>query len=328
MGLQRDQDGVISRQQMIKSDEFGDERSVRAEIRRRLRGREWSTLLPGVYVDHTGPPTWRQEAWGAVLFYAPAALAGPSALHAWRLRGFDPEPGAPVSICVDRSRGVRRRVGVHVRQIARMDTLCVMDAGIPRQRVEHALIDVASAHRHLDDCVAVLADAVQEGRTTVPRLRDALSLRTRVRHRALMREVLDDVEGGVRSALEHRFVNQVERAHGLPASVRQRLVVVGGASTYRDAEYDEFGVVVELDGRVAHEGLRAQARDVERDIDAAISGQVTIRPGWRHVLEPCRLAESVGSLLRARGWTGHVTPCGEDCATTGPSHGPDVAQTS
>ncbi|MXG88486.1 hypothetical protein [Nocardioides flavescens] len=219
-------------------------------------------------------------------------------------------------------------MGIHVRQVVRMETLCVMGAGIPRERVEHALIDVASAERGLDDCVAKLADAVQDRRTTAPRLVEALGVRTRLRQRAVMLEVLTEIGAGVRSALEHRYRVDVERAHGLPTALRQAPVMVDGRRTERDASYDEFGVVVELDGRVAHELSETRWADVDRDIAAAISGQITIRPGWRHVLEPCRLAQSVADLLTSRGWTGQLVRCGPDCATSESPGGLKVAQSS
>jgi hypothetical protein len=38
-------------------------------------------MLPGVYVNHTGDPTWLQRAWAGVLYYWPAALAGASAMR-------------------------------------------------------------------------------------------------------------------------------------------------------------------------------------------------------------------------------------------------------
>jgi hypothetical protein len=326
MALQDDQDGVISRQQLVEIHPGRSLVELDAMIRSNLRQRRWAPVCRGVYVDHTGPLTWRQQAWAAVLFHAPAALAGHSALHAWGVRGHEPRPGSPIYVCVDRTRSVERRMGTHVRQIARMETLCVMGAGIPRQRVEHALIDVASAHRHLDDCVAVLADAVQDRRTTAPRLLLALGARTRVRHRALMREVLGEVQTGVQSVLEHRFKVDVERAHGLPEALRQTRVLAGTKVTERDAEYAEFGVVVELDGRIAHEEPAKRWADVDRDISAAIVGQITIRPGWRHLLEPCALARSLSELLRSRGWAGHPTPCSADCAVLQSSSDCEPAQ--
>ncbi len=74
--LLRRQDGVISRSQALD----GGLRDH--EIRRLFRRNEWARVHTGVYVQHTGPLTWSQRAWAAVLYAAPAALCLDSALGA------------------------------------------------------------------------------------------------------------------------------------------------------------------------------------------------------------------------------------------------------
>jgi len=37
------------------------------DLQRLVRRRDLTRLLRGVYVDHTGEPTWQQRAWAAVL---------------------------------------------------------------------------------------------------------------------------------------------------------------------------------------------------------------------------------------------------------------------
>ncbi len=86
-----------------------------------------------------------------------------------------------------------------------------------------------------------------------------------------------------------------------------------GGVTYRDVEYSDFATIAPLDGRLAHAGERRRWHDFDRDIESAISGQVTVRLGWGHVLEPCRTADQVGRLLRSRGWAGSPVPCRPRC---------------
>ena len=52
------QSGVISGRQVLEGPE------VPADIERMLRRREWTRLLPGVYIDHTGEPTWFHDTAG------------------------------------------------------------------------------------------------------------------------------------------------------------------------------------------------------------------------------------------------------------------------
>ena len=315
------QDGVISRRQVREQGDHD------RDIERRLARREWARIHPGVYVNHTGPPTWNQLAWAAVLYYWPAALAGQSALHAHKVRGYEPRVGTPIHVCVDRTRTVTRRVGIVTYQIARSETLCKMTQSPPRQSLEHALLDVASRKKRLEGSIAVLADAVQDGRTTTARLLAALGERPKLRHRALLRGVLGDVDVGVRSVLEHRYMQSVERAHGLPRSQRQQPLVMAGKRGYPDVEYVGLRVLVQLDGRIGHTDSLDKWADLERDLVGAIEAILTLRAGWAQVLDPCRLAAIVGVILQQRGWTGSLQPCGPNCTALSAPGAEDAVHT-
>ena len=77
---------------------------------------------------------------------------------------------------------------------------------------------------------------------------------------------------------------------------------------------DEFDVVVEVDGRIGHDGAGVQ-RDRVRDRRALREGKVTVRAGWIDVdAAPCALALVLAGAFRLRGWTGAVSPCGPNCA--------------
>lgn len=296
-------------------------------IKRRLARREWARIHPGVYVNHTGPPTWPQLAWAAVLFYWPAALSGPSALHAARVRGYEPKDDGSIHVIVDRSRTVRRRVGISVFHVARASSQYNENLSPPRQSIEHALLQVASRKKKLEASIAVLADAVQDGRTTAERLRQALADRPKLRHRAVLRDVLADVDEGVRSVLEHRYLRLVERAHGLPRGERQQRLVLAGKPGYPDVEYKEQRVLVHLDGRVGHSDSLDRWADFDRDIAALVDTTLGIRAGWAQVLDPCRLAAALGRILQQCGWTGSIYACGPMCTALSTTWGDEAVQT-
>lgn len=132
----------------------------------------------------------------------------------------------------------------------------------------------------------------------------------RLRQRALLREVLADVASGTRSVLEQRYLRDVERAHGLPTGERQLRQATTSGVVHRDVRHLPERVLVELDGAFGHRDSIDRWADLQRDLDAAVHDHVTQRPGWAKVLEPCRLADLVGAVLRRRGWTGRVEPCG------------------
>ena len=301
------QGGVISRRQVVGLE--GTDNDIERMRRRRL----WSPVHPGVYVDHTGPLTWQQRAWAAVLYYFPAALAGSSALRAHGVRTGAGTADGPIVVTVDRSRRVRPISGVRVLRI-RGYTEAVLDNRCPpRLRLEHALLDEAAEARDDDEALAILADACQARLTTPQRLVDTLAGRTRLRRRRWLGDVLTDVADGAYSVLERRYLRDVERAHRLPTGRRQCLVRHHEATSYRDVEYSDSGVVVELDGRLAHERTQDRWSDLDRDVDAAAGGAITVRLGWRQVLQPCRTAARLARILRARGWAGQPSPCSATC---------------
>jgi hypothetical protein len=300
------QDGVISRAQ-VRACGGGD-----LLIKRMLRRNEWARLHEGVYVNHTGPPSWRQRAWAAVLAHEPAALAGASALRAYGLEEHRGKGG--IHVVVDRSRRVDPAPGVSVSQVADLDSVALLHLSPPRVRIEHAALTVA-AHAGSDDAVvAAVAEVVRLRRTTAKRLREALADRPKLRHAALLREVLTDVAVGAESALERRYLRGVERAHGLPVGQRQAPGTGARGRVYRDVEYAEHDALVELDGRLGHESTTDRWADLERDLLALADGRVTLRAGWGQVLQPCRLAAIVSAVLGLRGWSGTAQPCGSGCA--------------
>jgi hypothetical protein len=94
------QDGVISRRQALAAG------LQPHAIARLLRRREWAQVHPGVYVDHTGPLSWRQRAWAAVLACLPAALDGQSSLRAHEGPGRRRRDDDPIAVMVTHTRRV------------------------------------------------------------------------------------------------------------------------------------------------------------------------------------------------------------------------------
>jgi predicted oxidoreductase len=167
--------------------------------------------------------------------------------------------------------------------------------------VEHSLrrlrtdwIDLYQVHRpdhstDIEETLWVLTDLVQQGkvrafgrappfddvfgwvsracngRLTMPQLIRAARLsRGRMRWRAELEVALSDIADGVMSALENRWVRDVERAHGLPAAERQVPVTRAGGLHYLDNLHRELRIGVELDGRV-YQPADERWRDIGRD---------------------------------------------------------------
>jgi Transcriptional regulator, AbiEi antitoxin len=107
---------------------------------------------------------------------------------------------------------------------------------------------------------------------------------------------------------------QIQRAHGLPESARHvPFIKSGGRRGRRDRVYEPFGLVIELDGRLAH-SPEDQWKDKTRDNAAAADGKQTLRYGWSQVKwQPCETAAEVARALRRHGWNGNPRTCSPGC---------------
>ena len=84
--------------------------------------------------------------------------------------------------------------------------------------------------------------------------------------------------------------------------------------------YVEYGVISELDGRLGHEAAGDRALDMDRDNWASTAGDVTLRFGYRQVMDAsCETAGIVANALRRGGWSGSPRRCGADCRLWGNS---------
>lgn len=299
--MAQQEDGVVSRRQLETSG------FAAHDIQRLLRRRDLSRIHRGVFVDHTGEPSWRQRAWAAVLYAAPAALWGPSVLASLR-RTPGADASGPVHVAVESERRVAGARGVVVHRVVDLAERVARNSSPWRMQTEEAVLDVAATVADEFAAIAALTDAVQARFTDARRLAVALERRARITRRPLLRAVLRDLRDGTESVLEHRYLVQVERPHGLPRGRRQ--VRRRSSGSVHDVLYDEPRVIVELDGRPYHSMARDRAADMERDTAALLAGYVTSRLGWSQVVgQPCATAARVAALLVARGWTGRLRRC-------------------
>ncbi|MDT0183508.1 hypothetical protein Q9S36_25290 [Microbacterium sp. ARD31] len=309
------QDGVVSRAQAIAVG------LQPHDVRRLVRRRDLAPLLPGVYVSHTGEPTWLQRAWGAVLACASpygmggadlgAALAGASAMRAADGPGRPGGDAGPIEVVVPRSRRVVAPSGVTVVRSRLAPDHVQWHLGPPRLRYEEAALDVAVRATGEIAAIDAIARAVQGRHTTAVRMQTALASRARAPRRVFLESVLADVAHGTCSVLEHAFLTRVERTHGLPSAIRQVRAGTASGLVYRDAVYGER--IVELDGRLFHDTAEQRDRDFERDLDAAVEGHSTVRLTWGQVVgRPCRTAAKLALLFARDGWPAAM-PCGPGC---------------
>ena len=171
---------------------------------------------------------------------------------------------------------------------------------------------VEAAHRAADDlgAISALAALVGSRRTVAGRLRAEIERRVRLRRRTLLTDLLDDLERGTHSVLEHGYLVRVVRPHGLPEPTAQQVPFIAEDGTqYRDAGHADLDLSVELDGTL-HDGSEARDDDADRDLDDLAQGKVTPRLRYRQVFAtPCRTAARLADVFRARGWEGSPHAC-------------------
>ena len=299
----RMQDGVASHAQLIAGG------LSRIDIERAVRRNELRRVHPRVYVNHTGPLTWEQRAWAAVLYAAPALLCRDS-LEAPRRR----DDGRPIHVAIDHSRKVMPQPGIVVHRMRNLERKAYGGTP-PRLKVEDNALAMANEARSEIDAIARVAEVAGRTYVTATTLQAALDRAHSLRRRKLIQGLVDDLATGTHSVLEHGYLAKVERAHGLPSGRRQSPRIGASGNQFRDIEYEGYDLVVELDGALGHESWRDQARDADRTLDdLALLGAVTARLRFHQVFDtPCHTAARVGRILTRNGWSGTMKSCGQTC---------------
>jgi len=275
-----------------------------AMMRRLLEEGWWQSLARGVYLTSPSAPSWNGLAWAGVLLGGDGARLGPRA--SGFLHGLNTEPPRPVDVLVPIGRSARiagewqfsrERPGARSPRSVKAP---------PRLTLEDTVLDLSAAADEAD-LVALVTTSVQARKTTPRRLLNAMEQRSRYRHRKLLADILGDVAAGAESPLEMKFLHDVERPHGLPRGNRQQRR--HGLPYLSDVGYDEYQVLVELDGRTGHDGV-GRFRDLNRDNQFALLKWMTLRYGWFDIVHrPCVVAFQIAAALAARGWYGLPTRC-------------------
>ena len=186
---------------------------------------------------------------------------------------------------------------------------------LPRTPATDTVLDLVAAARTLDDAYAWLSRAITKKAVAPTMVADALLTRKRFARRAWVRDALTDVRDGIHFPLEHRWVADVERPHGLPTATRQAKRHGADGVRFLDNYYEPYGLCVELDG-VAFHPAEARARDRRRDNETIIAVSAeTLRYGFEEVANrPCEQAEQFARALIKHGRpVGSLKPCVPGC---------------
>jgi predicted transcriptional regulator of viral defense system len=304
--LVRRQSGVVSRVQALQAGLSED------VVKFRISSGRWRRIHPGVYATFTGELNRWEHLWAAVLSVGPgAALSHQAAAELYRLVDGQAEL---IHVTIPHQRRVTAPPGVTVHRSRRADQAVQARAYPPRTTIEETVLDLVHAAKTFDDVCGWVTRAIARELTDEAMLQAAMKARQRLRWRNDLQQLIAAAAGGDHSVLEFRYHRDVERAHGLPESARQvAFTTRDGRRGRRDRVYEPYGVVIELDGRLAHQP-EDKWRDTGRDNAAAAGGHQTLRYGWSQVKwQPCDTAAEVARVLRRNGWEGGPRPCSPGC---------------
>lgn len=308
----RYQAGVVTRAQAFASG------LSRHAIAHRVATGRWQRLHDGVYTTFSGPVSRQAQLWAAVLYGGPGAvLSHETAAEVQRLV----DKRAPLLyLTVPSTRRVIPQQGFRIYTSRHIRTDRPFPPGVlPQTLVDDTLLDLIDQAQTFDEVCGLVTCAFGRRLTSEGRLRATAQLRKRLRWRSDVDALITEAARGTHSLLEYHYDRDVESAHGLPRSARQTpYTKPDGSKGFRDRYYQEYGVLVELDGASAHPEEDRWA-DRERDNHAAAQRKQTLRYGWKHVRhQTCDTAAMTAIVLRNHGWRGAPKRCSPSCGIAKP----------
>jgi hypothetical protein len=285
-------------------------------IRHRVTTGRWQRIHPGVFATFSGPLPREAQLWAAVLYAgAGAVLSHETAAELQRLL----DKAAPlIHVSVPSARRVVPQKGIKIHIVRNVRYGRRFPLGVlPQTFVEETILDLVSEAETFDEVCGLITRAFGRRLTSEGSLRATAELRKRLRWRSDMDALITEAAHGTHSLLEYYYDHDVESAHSLPKSARQTpYTKEDGGKGFRDRLYQEYAVVVELDGASAHPEESRWA-DRERDNHAAVGRKQTLRFGWKHVRhKACDTAAMTAVVLRNHGWRGSPKPCSPACTIT------------
>lgn len=289
------QGGVVSRPQIYAHG------LTRWHVRGQIRARRWSRITDQAICVHTGPVSEEGLRWAAVIQGGPRAhLDGVSALVAAGLERFVEER---IRVTVPRGARVRRTARFNIRQSRRWTADDIVMGGTPRSRPAVAAVRGALWAVSDRQATLLLTMAVQQRVVAAEEIgRELLRIRRDKRRRLLHTVVLDLLDGA--GSLGELDITRMLRRRGLPRPDRQVLRRDGRRRYYLDLYWEEWRLVVEIDG-IHHGWVENVMDDALRQNALSIAGDTVLRvPVLGVRLAPDQFLDQIESALRSRGWAG------------------------
>lgn len=265
--LAQRQGGVVSRAQAYAAG------LTRGELRAQVKALRWQRVWSRSVCLHTGEVSVLGRQWAAVFEGGDRGmLDGETSLIASGLVHYE---SSVHRVSVPRGVKPLRGTGLDIRRTRRWSADDLVATGVRRTRVPVAAVRAAMWARSDKQASLLLVMPVQQGMTTPELIGRALLAVRRDRRRELMHAVVNDMLGGVRSVGELDFARECRR-RGLPEPDRQTVRRGKDGRYYLDVCWDEFGLVVEIDG-IHHSWATSVVPDALRQNEVALGAATVLR---------------------------------------------------
>jgi hypothetical protein len=223
---------------------------TRGTLRYKIRADgPWQRLLPGTYLAATGAPTFTQREIAALIYAgSDSVITGAAAL---RHHGIQAPQTAVITVLVPNRRHVSSTDSVRIWRTRRMPHTPLNDGPVRVALPARAVADTARTLSSLRDVRAVVADAVQSRRCPIFLLADELEEGPR-RGSAFLRQVVGEVQEGIRSVAEADFRDLLKRARVPMPMFNARILAGDTFVAQADAWWQRAGVAAEVDSREWH----------------------------------------------------------------------------
>lgn len=287
------QGGVVSRRQAYAAG------LTRGEVRAQVRARRWQRVWTRALCLHTGEVSALGLQWAAVFEGGDRGmLDGESSLIASGLKNYD---SGALRVSVPRGVKPLRGRGLDIRRTRRWSIEDRAPSGVPRTRVPVAAVRSAMWAASDKQAALLLTMTVQQGLAPAEQVGRALLAVHRDRRRVLMHAVVTDLLGGVQSLGELEFARECRR-RGIPEPDRQVVRRGRDGRYYLDVCWDEFDLVVEIDG-IHHTWATSIVPDALRQNEVALGDATVLRlPLLGLRVAAGEFFEQVDRALRAGGW--------------------------
>jgi very-short-patch-repair endonuclease len=272
---------------------------TRWQIEANLRAGRWQRIGDQSVCLHRGPLETDALHWAAVFQGGPrACLDGASALVASGLQRFEQHR---IRVSTPRGARVRRTRLFDIRQTRRWQRRDIIPTGVPRTRPAVAAVRAALWARTDREAALVVTMSVQQRLVTPDEIAIELVRIRRDRRRTFLHALVFDLVGGVRSLGELDVVRECRR-RGLPEPTKQVVRRARNGTYYLDLLFEEYGVVVEVDG-IQHSWVDQVVGDALRQNDITLDDCIVVRMpllGWRVARD--EFFDQITRALRDRGF--------------------------